>query len=858
LLCLIFNYNEIPFRMVSLCSFIRPNKYAGLGLLLLVLQSYAQISPSSGQDRLNALQKHQESRKNSPFKEISFRNVGPAIMGGRVIDMEVNPEDPTEFYLAYATGGLWHTKNNGLSFEPIFDNEMVIGIGDIAINWDSPTRTIWLGTGEVNSSRSTYAGIGMYKSTDNGKSWTYLGLSDSHHIGEVTLHPTDSLTAWVAVMGHLYSPNKERGIYKTTDGGKSWKQTLYINETTGAIDLQINPQQPNELYAGMWYRTRSAWNFEESGVTSGIYKSVDGGSNWKLVSGAESGFVTGPGTGRIGLAVYPKKPSIVYAVVDNQDPREPDSKKVNDSTYQLADFKSLTKTAFQELDSAKLNKFLRANRVPAVYTVQRLKQMVALDSISPNALYNYIFVDDGFQNKSVKGCEVYRSADAGKTWTKTNQKPIENYSSYGYYFGKIYVSPMNPEKVFILGIDLMVSEDGGKTFASIDKPNVHSDHHALWINPSHDNHIINGNDGGCNISYDKGAAWFKVQAPSVGQYYSITVDKAKPYNIYGGLQDNGSWYGPSNHKESPYWTERGEYAYKRIGGGDGMQAQVDTRTNQLVYTGSQFGFYTRINLATKDRKLIRPTHAMGEFPLRFNWQTPILLSSHNQDVLYYGSSKFHRSLNQGENLQTMSSDLSNGGKQGDVPFGTITTIIESPIRFGLIYIGTDDGNIQVSKDGGNSWTMLGKPGKKQAGLPQGLYVSRVIASKWKEGRVFVGLNGYRNDHFTAYIFVSEDYGQNWKQVGKNLPPEPVNVIREDPKMQEILYVGTDGGVYGSIDSGENFHAFTKDLPVAIPVHDLAIQEEANELVVGTHGRSLYICSMNAIQEMVKSNQGKKN
>ncbi len=840
--------------MVFSGSAFSPKKYAGFLFLFMALQSYAQILPTTGEDRLKALQKRQESRRNSPFNEISFRNIGPSIMGGRVVDIEVNPKDPTEFYLAYATGGLWHTTNNGLSFKPVFDNEMVIGIGDIAINWETANRTIWLGTGEVNSSRSTYAGIGMYKSTDNGTSWSYLGLPDSHHIGEVTLHPQDSMTAWVAVMGHLYSSNKDRGIYKTTDGGKTWTKTLFIDENTGAVDLQINPNNPEELYAAMWYRTRSAWNFEESGKTSGIYKSTDGGLTWNNIGGAGSGFVTGPGTGRIGLAVYPKQPQIVYAVIDNQEERQEEKKTKPDSTYQLSELKGLDKKAFAQLDSTRLKNFLKANRVPAEYTVTRLKKMVELDSISPNALYDYLFVDDGFQNKSVKGCEVYRSDDAGRSWKKMNEKAIDNYSSYGYYFGKIYVSPMNPQRLFILGIDLMVSDDGGKTFTSIDKPNVHSDHHALWINPVRDTHIINGNDGGCNISYDTGKEWFKVQAPSVGQYYAITVDNARPYNVYGGLQDNGSWYGPSTHKDNTYWTERGEYAYKRIGGGDGMQAQVDTRDNQIVYSGSQFGSYMRIHLTKKERKFIRPQHKMGEYPLRFNWQTPILLSRHNQDVLYYGSSKFHRSLNKGNDLETLSGDLTYGGKTGDVPFGTITTISESPVKFGLLYIGADDGSLQVSKDGGNTWSRIGIPARKQPGLPQGLYVSRVVASKWKEGRVYVSLNGYRNDHFNAYIYVSEDYGQHWKQLGSNLPAEPVNVIREDPKHSTIIYAGTDGGLYASLDSGNSFHAFTKDLPAAIPVHDLAIQEEANELVVATHGRSLYICSLKAIQELAINNQ----
>lgn len=835
--------------MVSLLRSISPNKYAGILALCVTLQSYGQITPSTADDRLKTMQIRQTSAAQSPFKDISFRNIGPSIMGGRVVDMEVNPKDPTEFYLAYATGGLWHTTNNGLTFNPIFDKEWCIGIGDIAINWDDTSRTIWLGTGEVNSSRSTYAGIGMYKSTDNGATWQYLGLPDSHHIGEVTLHPTNPQVAWVAVMGHLYTANKERGIYKTSDGGKTWKNTLYIDDKTGAIDLQINPQNPNELYAGMWYRTRTAWNFEESGATGGIFKSVDGGNSWKKVSQPGAGFPTGATSGRIGLAVFPKKPSIVYAVVDNQEEREPKKSGAADSVYALADLKTLDKAAFLALDSAKLQRFLRASRVPPVYSVTRLKTMVSADSILPTDLYKYIYVDDGFQNKSVKGCEVYRSDDGGASWTKTHATPIDNYSSYGYYFGKIYVSPSNPDKVFILGIDLMMSVDGGKTFKSIDRQNVHSDHHSLWINPAKDSHVINGNDGGCNITYDNGAEWFKVLTPAVGQYYAITADNASPYNVYGGLQDNGSWYGPSNHKESSTWAERGEYAYKRMGGGDGMQAQVDTRTNQVVYTGSQFGSYSRVNLVTKERKFVRATHTMGESPLRFNWQTPILLSQHNQDVLYYGTNKFHRSMNRGEDLQTLSGDLTNGPVAGDVPFATITTISESPLRFGLLYVGTDDGNIQLSKDGGYSWTQLGKPAKKVPGLPQGMCISRVVASKWKESRVYVTINGYRNDHFTAYIFVSNDYGKTWEQLGKNLPLEPVNVIREDQKNENILYLGTDGGVYASMDGGKLFDAFSNGLPHAIPVHDLFVQEQANELVVGTHGRSIYIAPLKAIQDM---------
>jgi len=808
----------------------------------------AQVKPTPAAERIQKLENRKTALLGSMVKDVSFRNIGPTIMSGRVADLEVNPADPTEFYVAYATGGLWHTRNNGQSFLPIFDQEAVIGIGDIAVNWKS--RTIWVGTGEVNSSRSTYAGIGVYKSDNNGQKWTYMGLPESHHIGKIQLHPTDDKIAWVAVLGHLYSPNPERGVYKTTDGGATWKHTLFVDAQTGCVDMEINPKNPDELYANMWYRTRSAWNFEESGSSSGIYKSTDGGNQWQLITTPSSGFVTGSGFGRSSLAISQQQPNIIYAIVDNQFNRPDTVSTKPDTLYQLKDFKGLNQNQFAALDDKKLEKFLRSSRMPAKYTAASVKSMVANGTIKPTAIHDYLFVDDGFQNKNVIGCEVYKSLDGGKSWQKTHAKPIEIFNTYGYYFGKIYLSGANDQKIVILGFYAQVSKDGGKTFETLDKGNVHPDHHALWINPQRDNHMINGNDGGINITYDDGAHWFKANSPAVGQFYAITTDQAKPYNVYGGLQDNGSWWGPSNYKESEDWMDSGEYGYKMLNGGDGMQAQVDTRDNQTVYSGSQFGFYQRIHKSTKERLMVRPQHQLGEYPLRFNWQTPILLSQHNQDVLYIGTNRFHRSLNKGEQMQTLSNDLTNGAKTGDVPFGTITTISESPLRFGLLYTGTDDGNIHISKDGGYSFQQLGKPMGKQPGLPQGLYVSRLVASAYKEGRVYVTLNGYRNDHFQAYVFVSEDYGQQWRAIAQDLPAEPVNVIREDPKKDSILYIGTDGGLYVSIDAGKTTMAMSNGLPRSIPVHDLAIQKRENELVVATHGRSLYIAKLDEVQKLL--------
>ena len=432
-----------------------------LPMVFVTILSNAQVIPSSADDRMKVMQQRKVLEQSSLLDSISFHNIGPSIMSGRVVDVDANPDDPTEFYVAYATGGLWYTINNGQSFIPVFDSADVISIGDIAVNWK--TRTIWVGTGEVNSSRSSYAGIGIYKSNNNGKSWEWLGLPESQHIGKILLHPDDNNIAWVAALGHLYSPNKERGVYKTTDGGKTWKQTLYIDDNTGAVDLDINPQNPNELYAAMWYRTRSAWNFEESGKSSGIYKSTDGGNNWKLVSAAGSGFMTGEKIGRIGVAVYPKNPQIVYAVVDNNNAK-PDTSKKNDSIYVKKDFKNLSKEQFMKLNDKKLDTFLRKNNFPRKYTATIVKEMVKNEKVKPTAIWDYMDSDDGFQNTGIYGCQVYRSDDGGSNWKKMNEKEIGIYNTYGYYFGKVFVSPVNENKIVITGTSIQLSIDGGKTF----------------------------------------------------------------------------------------------------------------------------------------------------------------------------------------------------------------------------------------------------------------------------------------------------------------------------------------------------------------------------------------------------------
>ena len=777
--------------------------------------------------------------QNSIVKNTPFENIGPKVMSGRIVALEVNPADPTEFYAAYASGGIWHTKDNGISFTSITDNAPTQNIGEIAMHW--PSKTLWVGTGENNASRSSYAGIGMLKTTDNGASWEVKGLEDSHHIGKVLINPNNLEEVVVGVTGHLYTPNNERGIYRSEDGGDSWKQVLFVNETSGIIDMSIVPNDFNIQYAAAWEKDRKAWNFSGNGSNSGIYKSTDAGKTWELISTIESGFPTGTGVGRIGLAVYDE--NTVYAIHDSQFRRPDDApKKANGLTKN--DFKSMSKEVFLALEDKRLNDFLKENNFQEKHRAANLKKSVRKGLTMPKDLA--IYLEDAnalLFDTPVVGAEVFKSTDGGTTWAKTHTDYIDDlYYSYGYYFGHIHVAPKNADKIYIYGVPLLTSDDGGASFTSIGKSNVHSDHHALWINPNKPGHLINGNDGGVNITYDDGAHWMKNNSTAVGQFYAINIDHEKPYNVYGGLQDNGVWKGAHNAQDDERWQATGHNPWTSIMGGDGMQVQIDNRNSNIVYTGYQFGNYFRIDLKTKKRIYIQPKHELGDTPYRFNWQTPILLSSHNQDILYLGGNKLHRSLNQGDDWAAISGDLTQGGKKGNVAFGTLTTITESPAQFSFLYTGSDDGYVYRSENGGGSWDLISDD------LPQNLWVSRVIASEHQKERVYVTLNGYRNDDFAAYVYVSEDKGISWKSINKNLPNSPVNVIREDPNNDQILYLGNDQGVYVSFDQGQKWHPFDKGLTTAA-VNDLVIQPEANHLLVGTHGRSIYKADLAPFQKL---------
>lgn len=776
------------------------------------------------------------SQNNSLVQNIAFNSVGPSIMSGRVVDVDVNPDNPIEFYVGYASGGVWYSNNNGMSFTPIMDNSATQNVGEIAVDWKS--STIWVGTGEHNSSRSSYAGIGILKSTDKGKTWQNMGLKDSHHIGKIEINPTNPNEVVVGLTGHLYSKNMERGVFKTNDGGKTWKQTLFIDDETGIIDIAVSPKNFNIQFASAWKKDRKAWNFIGNGTTSGIYKSEDGGSTWKLISTTESGFPTGEGVGRIGLATFDD--AIVYAVLDNQSKRP---KKVQTKTT-MPEMFSAPGEVFMNIPNSEINAYLKKQGLSEKYRAENIKNWIQNGNMEP-AEAKKIMQDANaalFETEVI-GAEVFKSIDGGKTWKKTHSDYIDDfYYSYGYYFGRIAVDLSNSDKLYVSGVPIIKSEDGGKTFVSINRENVHADHHIVWVNPKKSGHLINGNDGGLNISYDDGANWTKCNPHGVSQFYHVNVDYQKPYNIYGGMQDNGVWVGSNNYEYSVDWHQEGKYPYESILGGDGMQTQIDSRNPSIVFAGFQFGNYYRIDRSNESRKYIAPKAKKEEKPLRFNWQTPILLSSHNQDILYLGSHYLHRSFNQGDTWSVISPDLTQGGKDGNVPYGTISTLSESPFQFGLLYAGSDDGLVHVSKDAGASWQKISDS------FPKDLWVSRVVASQHQKERVFVTLNGYRSDDFTPYIYVSEDYGQTWKSIAANIPTAAVNVIVEDSVNSSILYIGTDNGLYISFNRGENWQPFMNGLP-PVAVHDLVIQAEAHDLIVGTHGRSIYKVNLKSVQQL---------
>lgn len=780
-----------------------------------------------------AWEQHQALEAASLFHGLPWRSIGPVVQGGRVVDLAAVPGKPYSFYVAYASGGLWKTSNNGVTFEPLFDQQATMIMGDIAVDPRQPD-TIWVGTGENNSSRSSYGGMGVYRSDDGGASWRHMGLTASNRIGRIVVDPRDSDRVLVAALGKLYTEGGERGIFLTEDGGENWRQVLAGDEVTGFTDLVLTPGNPDVMYAAAWERSRRPWNFVEGGTGSGIWKSTDGGQNWSRLAG---GLPAGKHVGRIGLSVSASHQDTIYASVDNQALLPESQWNLGDRPLSAKRLRTMSDEEFLRQDPDEIEYFIRSNdldtRLDATGLIARIKAgelgvqdlLAELDDANANLF-----------NTDIRGIEVYRSDDAGASWRLTHEEPLrEVVYSYGYYFGQIRVAPDNPERIYLLGVPLLRSDDGGANWQGIMGRDMHADLQAMWIDPAYPDRVIAGNDGGLDISYDGGQTWLKMDAQPVGQFYTVAVDLADPYNVYGGLQDNGTLKGSSRNR----WQEGA--SFQRINGGDGMYVAIDPRDNKTTYTGFQFGYYTRIGADGK-RSTVRPRDALGEPALRYNWNTPVILSPHNPDIVYFGANKLFRSLDQGETWAAISPDLSRARERGDVPFATLTTVAESPLNFGLLWTGTDDGQVHVSQDGGASWQdVAGR-------LPAGRWVSRVVASGHSEERAYVSLNGYRDDDTRAYVYATDNLGKRWRDLSAGLPAEPVNVIVEDPVNEQVIYVGTDRGVYVSLDRGETWQALQADLP-NVPVHDLVVHPRERELVAGTHGRSIWIVDVLPIQDL---------
>jgi photosystem II stability/assembly factor-like uncharacterized protein len=818
------------------------------------LEKAAKLHPFVATPEAGVFAKAAAERKaleaSSPLAAILFRCVGPMGQGGRVVALAVDERKPEVWIAAFATGGLWITRSDGGSWEPLFDREEAFALGDVVVQWGEPgvPKTIWVGTGEPNASRSSYAGAGVFRSDDAGKTWKNVGLRGSHRIARIVVHPKDPDTVYVAAQGPLYTEGGERGVFKTSDGGRSWTQVLKGGPRTGATDLVLDWNDPSTLYATLWEKDRKPWDFLECGPGSGVFKSKDGGANWVPLTG---GLPQGATVGRIGLAHSRQNPNKLFAFVDNHALRGKEEKDVFADPEVLTAKKLAAMTAAEllKVEPKLLKAFLKDNGFHKDITVDKVREGLKAGTIAVKDLLDYLGdADAAMFDTDIIGPELYETVDGGATWKRTHAQRIDGFTfTYGYYFGQVRVDPTDDRRLYLLGMPLITSKDGGRSFQGINGESganwegVHADHHDLWIDPRNPKRMVLGNDGGLNISMDGGSNWRAVKNLPVAQCYTVAVDQAEPYRIYTGLQDNGVMMGPAR----PLKAEQQRDSWTFIYGGDGAYVQVNPKDNTTVYTESQFGHMSRLNTKNRERTLIRPAQALKEPPYRFNWLTPILMSSHSPDILYTGTQQLLRSLDRGDSWTALSSDLTTAkapfvAGPGNVPYGTLTSIAESPKRFGLLYSGTDDGRVWASRDGGFTW-------KEGSGLPANRWVVRLEASRHVEGRAYAALNAYRNDTAEALVFRSEDYGATWTSIQGNLPQENPNTLREDPVNPDLLYVGTDFGLFVSVDGGTRWEALNGGLP-HVPVHDVVIQPKTGDLVAATHGRSVWVAPVGALQK----------
>ncbi|WOI23364.1 WD40/YVTN/BNR-like repeat-containing protein [Nonlabens ulvanivorans] len=698
-------------------------------------------------------------------KNLEPRNIGPGGMSGRVTSIDVVHDNPDIIYAGTASGGLWSSQNGGVTWEPIFEDEVTASIGAVAIQQSNPS-VIWVGTGEGNPRNSLNGGYGIYKSLDGGKSWKSMGLEKTRNIHRVIIDPTNPDVVYAAAIGSPWGIHPERGVFKTTDGGKTWKKILYTNDKSGAADLVMDPTNPNKLIAAMWEHKRDPWFFKSGGEGSGLYMTHDGGENWKKITD-EDGLPKGE-LGRIGVAIAPSEPNVVYALVE--------AKK--------------------------------------------------------NALY--------------------KSTDGGFKWKKINDK--SDIGNRPFYYSEIYVDSQNENRVYSVFTYINVSEDGGKSFKQLMPAynadnGVHPDHHAWYIHPTNGKFMIDGNDGGLNITRDRGKTWRFIGNLPVAQFYHINVDNEVPYNVYGGMQDNGSWRGPAyswraQGIRNSYWQE--------ISFGDGFDVVPDPDNSRFGYSMSQQGYVSRYDWQTGNNYSVRPTHPDPDVQLRFNWNAAINMDPFDSATLYFGSQFVHKSTDKGLTWKVISPDLTtndpekqkqseSGGLTMDATGAenhtTILVIEPSAVERDVLYTGSDDGRVHITKNGGDSWDDISKGLK---GLPQGSWITQIKASKTKKGHALLVANDYRRFNFEAYAYRTTNYGKSWTRIVDSDDVESYALcIIEHPEENNLMFLGTDDGLYVSINAGDDWVKYTNGFPT-VSVKDLAIQERENDLVIGTFGRAAWV------------------
>jgi photosystem II stability/assembly factor-like uncharacterized protein len=724
-----------------------------------------------------------QSFNESLLNGLTWRNLGPFRAGAWTVAVAV-PETPAKahrstIYAALRTGGVWKSINGGVTFEPVFDAQSIYSMGAIAVA-PSDENVVWAGTGDNSATRSAYWGDGVYKSTDGAKTWQHMGLEDTQHIARIVIHPSDTNIVYVAALGHLATPNAERGVFKTTDGGKTWKKVLYVGDRVGAVDLVRDPRNPEVLYAATYEHQRLAWVINDGGSGTGLYKTTDGGAHWQELT---NGLPKGP-MGRIGLDICRSKPGTLWAVYDNHNLRPGQTNPMN----------------------------------------------------------------------TING-QVYRTDDAGATWRRVNPDNVDVSGKAGYSFNQIAVDPNNPDRVWITGSSFNHTEDGGKSWGGRGGPRpfgrAFGDFRSLWIDPENSDRMIATSDGGVFQSFDGGRTALHAMTVKGGEVYALGTDMESPYNIYAGLQDHESWKGPSNG-----WTGSvGIDDWVTVGIGDGMYNQADPSDSRWVYNTQEFGGHGRYDQKTHQRVRIVPERAAGQPPARFNWIAPLVLSPHDPKTLYAGAQVLFKSTDRGDHWQEISPDLTTNDPQktnrsaagSAIQYCTIVTISESPVTAGVIWVGTDDGKVQVTRDGGKAWTDTTK-GIVAAGGPEDVWTSRVYASRFAAGTAYAAKTGRRQDDFKPYLFKTTDFGATWTNIAANLPPWPVNSIVEDTENGSVLFAGTDIGVYASIDGGKRWVALKGNMPPAA-VTDMVVHSREQDLVAGTYGRGIWVTNIAPIREM---------